>query len=41
VTSGQLAATYGFTDVDGSRPHVWQYNDDVEAGLNPDPENYR
>src|SRR5688572_19479151 len=41
VTSGQLAATYGFTDVDGSRPNVWQYNDDVEAGLSPDPENYR
>jgi NAD(P)-dependent dehydrogenase (short-subunit alcohol dehydrogenase family) len=41
VTSGQLAVTYGFTDVDGSRPKVWQYNDDVEAGLSPDPENYR
>jgi len=40
-TSGQLAATYGFTNVDGSRPNVWQYNDDVEAGLSPDPENYR
>jgi hypothetical protein len=24
VTSGQLAADYGFTDVDGSRPDVWR-----------------
>ncbi|HEY7939639.1 MAG TPA: SDR family oxidoreductase [Acidimicrobiales bacterium] len=24
VTSGRLAAEYGFTDVDGSRPDVWQ-----------------
>ena len=23
VTSGQLAAEYGFTDVDGSQPDVW------------------
>jgi NAD(P)-dependent dehydrogenase (short-subunit alcohol dehydrogenase family) len=25
VTSGQLAAEYGFTDIDGSRPDVWRY----------------
>jgi NAD(P)-dependent dehydrogenase (short-subunit alcohol dehydrogenase family) len=24
VTSGQLAAEYGFTDIDGSRPDVWR-----------------
>ncbi|MCK9929267.1 hypothetical protein MXD62_19140 [Frankia sp. Mgl5] len=23
VTSGQLAAEYGFTDVDGSQPDIW------------------
>jgi len=41
VTSAQLSRTYGFTDVDGSQPDVWKYNDDVEAGLSPDPMNYR
>jgi NAD(P)-dependent dehydrogenase (short-subunit alcohol dehydrogenase family) len=25
VTSGQLAAEYGFTDVDGSQPDVWRF----------------
>jgi hypothetical protein len=24
VTSGQLAKVYGFTDLDGSRPDIWQ-----------------
>ena len=41
VTSGQLALTYGFTDVDGSRPNVWKYNEDLEAGHPADPEDYR
>jgi NAD(P)-dependent dehydrogenase (short-subunit alcohol dehydrogenase family) len=41
VTSGQLAMTYGFTDIDGSRPDVWKYTEDVEAGRHADPENYR
>ena len=27
VTSGQLAAIYGFTDIDGSQPDVWKYNE--------------
>src|SRR5918994_1523754 len=36
VTSGQLAAEYGFTDIDGSRPDVWGYNAAVEAGLDVD-----
>jgi NAD(P)-dependent dehydrogenase (short-subunit alcohol dehydrogenase family) len=42
VTSAQLAAEYGFTDLDGSRPDVWQYNAAVEAGR-PDarPDDYR
>jgi NAD(P)-dependent dehydrogenase (short-subunit alcohol dehydrogenase family) len=32
VTSAQLAAEYGFTDIDGSRPDVWRYNQAVESG---------
>jgi NAD(P)-dependent dehydrogenase (short-subunit alcohol dehydrogenase family) len=39
VTSAQLAAEYGFTDLDGSRPDVWRYQQAVEAGeqdVNPD-----
>lgn len=32
VTSAQLAAEYGFTDIDGSRPDVWRYNEAVETG---------
>lgn len=32
VTSGQLAREYGFTDLDGSRPDVWRYMEDEEAG---------
>jgi NAD(P)-dependent dehydrogenase (short-subunit alcohol dehydrogenase family) len=31
VTSGQLAAEYGFTDVDGSQPDIWRYLADREA----------
>jgi NAD(P)-dependent dehydrogenase (short-subunit alcohol dehydrogenase family) len=41
VTSGQLAAAYGFTDVDGSRPDVWKYNEDVERGVSADLDSYR
>jgi NAD(P)-dependent dehydrogenase (short-subunit alcohol dehydrogenase family) len=41
VTSGELALTYGFTDVDDSQPNVWKYNDDIEAGLQADPDDYR
>ncbi len=29
VTSGQLAAEYGFTDLDGSQPDIWRF---IEAG---------
>jgi NAD(P)-dependent dehydrogenase (short-subunit alcohol dehydrogenase family) len=41
VSSGQLAAAYGFTDVDGSQPDVWRYMADDEAGREPDPADYR
>ena len=42
VTSAQLAAEYGFTDVDGSRPDVWRYEQDVENGVrNAAPADYR
>jgi NAD(P)-dependent dehydrogenase (short-subunit alcohol dehydrogenase family) len=34
VTSGQLAAEYGFTDIDGTRPDVWRFMEEVrEKGL--------
>jgi NAD(P)-dependent dehydrogenase (short-subunit alcohol dehydrogenase family) len=42
VTSGQLAAEYGFTDIDGSRPDVWRYERDVDAGRQDiNPNDYR
>jgi hypothetical protein len=41
LTVGQLAAEYGFTDLDGSRPDVWRYNEDVELGRATSPEDYR
>lgn len=42
VTSARLAAEYGFTDIDGSRPDVWKYMEAVEAGdQNADPDDYR
>ena len=42
VTSAQLAAEYGFTDIDGSRPDVWRYNEAVEHGNNDAlPSHYR
>ena len=42
VTSAQLAAEYGFTDIDGSRPDVWRYEQAVEDGnRDTDPNNYR
>jgi NAD(P)-dependent dehydrogenase (short-subunit alcohol dehydrogenase family) len=37
VTSGELAQVYGFTDLDGSRPDVWRYDDeggDDDPGTN-------
>lgn len=42
LTSGQLAGEYGFTDVDGSRPDVWRYIEEVrEGGATADPDDYR
>ena len=42
VTSGQLAAEYGFTDIDGSRPDAWRYLVEVqEAGKPADARGYR
>ena len=41
LTSGQLAAEYGFTDIDGSRPDVWGYLQAAEAGEDVDPRDYR
>jgi NAD(P)-dependent dehydrogenase (short-subunit alcohol dehydrogenase family) len=42
VSSGQLAAEYGFSDIDGTRPDVWRYSSDVEGGKQDvDPSHYR
>ena len=42
VTSGQLAHEYGFTDVDGSRPDIWRFIEEVrERGLDADLDDYR
>jgi NAD(P)-dependent dehydrogenase (short-subunit alcohol dehydrogenase family) len=41
VTSAQLALEYGFTDIDGSRPDVWRYNQAIEAGRDANPIDYR
>jgi len=42
VSSGRLATEYGFTDVDGSRPDVWRYIEEVrERGLDADHADYR
>ena len=42
VSSGRLAREYGFTDIDGSRPDVWRYIEEIrERGLHADPNDYR
>jgi NAD(P)-dependent dehydrogenase (short-subunit alcohol dehydrogenase family) len=42
VTSAELAREYGFTDVDGSRPDIWRYIEEVrERGLARDLAAYR
>jgi NAD(P)-dependent dehydrogenase (short-subunit alcohol dehydrogenase family) len=42
VSSGRLAAEYGFTDLDGSRPDVWRYIEEIrEPGLDANPDDYR
>jgi NAD(P)-dependent dehydrogenase (short-subunit alcohol dehydrogenase family) len=41
LSSGQLAAEYGFTDLDGSRPDIWRYMQLLEQGQAGPRENYR
>jgi NAD(P)-dependent dehydrogenase (short-subunit alcohol dehydrogenase family) len=42
VTSAELAAEYGFTDIDGSRPDVWRYSEAIESGdRSANPDDYR
>jgi NAD(P)-dependent dehydrogenase (short-subunit alcohol dehydrogenase family) len=42
VSSAQLAAEYGFTDVDGSRPDIWRFIEEVrERGLEGNLADYR
>ena len=42
MSSGRLAREYGFTDIDGSRPDIWRYIEEVrERGLQADPADYR
>ncbi len=42
VSSGRLATEYGFTDIDGSRPDVWRYIEEIrERGRHADPRDYR
>jgi biotin operon repressor len=32
----------GFTDLDGSRPDIWRYIEEIrERGLHADPDDYR
>jgi NAD(P)-dependent dehydrogenase (short-subunit alcohol dehydrogenase family) len=42
VSSGQLALEYGFTDLDGSRPDIWRYIQQVrEPGLQANLNDFR
>ena len=42
VSSGQLAREYGFTDLDGSRPDIWRYIEEIrDRGLHAEPNDYR
>ncbi|MEU1042478.1 SDR family oxidoreductase [Streptomyces sp. NPDC005551] len=42
LSSGGLAGTYGFTDLDGSRPDAWRYMVEVQdPGRPADPTGYR
>ena len=42
VNSGELAREYGFTDLDGSRPDIWRYIEEVrEPGREADLAQYR
>jgi NAD(P)-dependent dehydrogenase (short-subunit alcohol dehydrogenase family) len=35
LTSGRLAAEYGFTDIDGSRPDIWRYLEEIREPGDP------
>jgi NAD(P)-dependent dehydrogenase (short-subunit alcohol dehydrogenase family) len=41
VSSGDLAAEYGFTDIDGSQPQVWRHMVDQERGVAGGYDDYR
>jgi NAD(P)-dependent dehydrogenase (short-subunit alcohol dehydrogenase family) len=42
LSSGQLAHEYRFTDIDGSRPHIWKYIEEVrERGRDAPFDEYR
>jgi NAD(P)-dependent dehydrogenase (short-subunit alcohol dehydrogenase family) len=42
VSSGRLAREYGFTDLDGSRPDIWRYIEEIrERGLDASLDDYR
>ena len=41
LTVGELAACYGFTDIDGSQPDAWRYMLDSESNPGVDPNDYR
>jgi NAD(P)-dependent dehydrogenase (short-subunit alcohol dehydrogenase family) len=41
VSSADVAKEYGFTDLDGSQPNVWKYNEAIEVGLDADPNDFR
>ena len=41
LTVGELSREYGFTDVDGSRPDVWRFMTDAEAGTAGPHDRYR
>jgi NAD(P)-dependent dehydrogenase (short-subunit alcohol dehydrogenase family) len=42
VSSGQLARAYRFTDLDGSRPEIWRYIEEIrERGLQANHDDYR
>jgi hypothetical protein len=39
---GQLAHVYGFTQLDGSRPDIWRYIEEVrEPDREANPDDYR
>jgi NAD(P)-dependent dehydrogenase (short-subunit alcohol dehydrogenase family) len=41
VSTARLAREYGFSDVDGSQPDVWKYNEAIESGIDANPKDYR